>query len=103
MILPRTAKNLLVTDTKEQAEDVSPIQEESQETVTRTSTIKDGADKGICEGRSLQEPYSHSSFPLLWSSETYVNDLMDMKRRVEDLEEKVQQDREKLQEVTTTS
>ena len=95
MILPKTAKNLLITDTKEQAKDVSPIREESQEIVTGIPTIKDGVDKRTCEG-SVQEPYSPTSSPLLWSSETYVNDLMDMKRRVEDLEEKGQQDRERL-------
>jgi len=51
--------------------------------------IKDGADKGTCEGGFLQESYSPSS-PLLWSSKSYVNDLMDMKRRIEALEEKGQ-------------
>lgn len=66
-------------------------------------TIKDGADKGTCEGGFLQEPYSPSSSPLLWSLEMYVNDLMDMKRRVEDLKEKGQRDRKRLQEVTITS
>ena len=61
-----------------------------------------GQSKELARG-FLQEPYSPCLSPLLWSSKTYVNDLMDMKRRVEDLEEKGQQDREKLKEVTITN
>ena len=95
MILPRIAKTLSIAAPQKQASNDQTTHRGIKEAMIDIPKLKVVADKWTSEGEFLQEYYNPSSSPFLWSSNPYMNDLMDMKRRLKALNEKGQQESKK--------
>lgn len=85
-----------VTDKKKEVFSSQKAYESKQVKTETFATNKEVREEGSQGNKGL---YNHTISPLLWSLELYVSELMNMKKRIEFIEAKGQQEYTKLKEI----